>query len=292
MSAIVKSEGMSLQEVQSMATMLAKSGGDFVPQHLKTPGAIAAAILTGQELGLPPMASMRGLYVVKGKVGLSYDLQIALLKKNGYRLDWIEQSKEKAELKLTAPDGSSMQKSYTAKDAEEAGLLNSSDPWRKHRHIMLAARLVGFMCRSFAAEIMTGVYSKDEIDEIKGGNDVDEFAMPAGKAAEVQERKPARSRQPIIDVEAAEETAAMEDKDTDEVNKIYGGGSGRDPYSLSEADLAVMSKKEKLDAITELYKLLGHCKDLEDWLFERGMDPETVIPFVEKKLGVEKETAE
>ena len=73
------------RQVAEMANML-KNAGDFIPSSFKgNAGAIAAAILTGRELGISPMASLRSLYVVNGKVGMSYELIVGQLRRHKYK---------------------------------------------------------------------------------------------------------------------------------------------------------------------------------------------------------------
>jgi len=55
-----------LQAVGDLATKLA--GTPFVPKAMqRQPAAVAAAILTGREMHLGPMASLRGIDVIEGR---------------------------------------------------------------------------------------------------------------------------------------------------------------------------------------------------------------------------------
>ena len=149
-----------------------KNAGDFIPQSLKgNSGAIAAAIMTGQELGLSPMVSLRCLYVVRGKVGISYDAIIGLLRKSGYGVEWPEDcTAERATIRLTHPnkDLKPFTLSYTKEDAVKAGLWNTGIGWKNHPATMLRARCVSNAARAFAGDVLAGIYTEDEIQEIKG----------------------------------------------------------------------------------------------------------------------------
>ena len=62
-----------LPAVGDLATQI--SGTEFVPVALRgKPAAIAAAILTGREVGIPPMQSLSGIHVVDGWPTLSSEL--------------------------------------------------------------------------------------------------------------------------------------------------------------------------------------------------------------------------
>lgn len=157
----------AVPQMMELARML-KGASGLIPEHLRTEGQILATILAGRELGLGPMASMRGLHVVKGKVGADYSLWVALLKRSGYRVEWIESTAEKVVLKLTDPKGAVHVEKWDKARAQAAGLWNQGQGWQRYPETMLRARAVTSAGRAFAAEVMSGSYSLDELDEIQG----------------------------------------------------------------------------------------------------------------------------
>ncbi len=155
-----------LQEVSNFANQIA-GAQDFIPQAFRNkPAAITAALLTGQELGFSPMASLRAFHVVKGKVGLNYDAQVGLLKRNGYEVLWPTTTNEIAEVSICKNDVELIRLPYTIKDAQRAG-LTAKDNWKAHPASMLRARAVSNAARAVAGEIFCGFYSDDEIEEIR-----------------------------------------------------------------------------------------------------------------------------
>ena len=72
---------MGLAEVQTLGALLAKSG---YFQDAKDAAQACVKVLAGQELGLPPIASMMGIHVIKGKVELSANLIASLVRRHGY----------------------------------------------------------------------------------------------------------------------------------------------------------------------------------------------------------------
>jgi len=150
----------------AMAGQLARAG-DMVPRHLRdNPPAVLAVILAGQELGIAPMAAMRGLHLVEGKVGASYDLMIALLRRHRYRIEWLESTATCASLKLTAPDGTSYTETWDEVKAKRAGLWGRKGPWSQYPDTMLRARCVSMAARAFAGDVLAGVYETEELREI------------------------------------------------------------------------------------------------------------------------------
>src|SRR5262245_52535330 len=63
----------------------------FVPRALTgDPHEVLACILTGQELGLGPMQSLRMINVIEGRPAASAELMRALVNRAGHRVDVVE----------------------------------------------------------------------------------------------------------------------------------------------------------------------------------------------------------
>ena len=73
--------GLTLDEVKSIGTVFFQSG---MFTEAKSAAQAITKVLAGQEMGIPPMASMRGLYVSqKGNVEFMSGLMGALVKRSG-----------------------------------------------------------------------------------------------------------------------------------------------------------------------------------------------------------------
>lgn len=177
-----------LPSMVQLAEQLQRADGMVPKQFLGNPGKILAAILTGRELGVEPMASLRAFHVVEGKPCASYDFWIARLKASGYRVEWLHRSADKVTLQLTAPDGAKHIETWDKARAVAAGLWNGKDPWKKYPETMLTARCVTSAGRAFAAEVMFGCYELDEMDDLQresaGARDPS-LPQPQGLAAVV-----------------------------------------------------------------------------------------------------------
>jgi len=127
-------------------------------------------VLAGQELGFGPIASMTGVYIVKGRVTLSANLMAAAIKRHpryDYRV--VELTNEKAELRFFE-DGEEVGISeFTLKDAERAGLA-SGENWRKYPRNMLLWRALSNGAKFYCPDAFSGapIYTPDEL-----GADVD-----------------------------------------------------------------------------------------------------------------------
>lgn len=208
-SALVVSGNVRLDgvaDVFKLASALAQAEG-FIPRGLVgKPNAIAAAILTGLELGLGPMEAMRSIHIVEGKPTMSADLMLARAIRAGVRIEWEQCDGEAAILRLER-SGMKHRHSFTIGEARAAGLA-TKDVWKKYAPAMLRARCVSAALRAFAPDVLgAGVYTPEEVEHIE---------EPRRPAPEVVSSKPTLDdlAAPTFDVLALlDQIAAIEDRD-------------------------------------------------------------------------------
>lgn len=154
----------NLPQLFQLAARLADAKG-FVPKHLLgDANGIAAAILTGIELGLGPMESMRSIHIVDGKPTMAADLMLARAIRAGIKPTWIEQSAKMAALRLERPGFRAHEHRFTWAEAEAAE-LTKKDNWRKYPAEMVRARTVAAAMRAYCPDVLgSGVYSPDELE--------------------------------------------------------------------------------------------------------------------------------
>jgi hypothetical protein len=163
MTAIVKADDYvgGLPEVFQLAKSLKLAGG-FLPSHLKNEGEIVAVVLAGRELGLPPMASIRGIKLVKGNVTLDASLQLALMVRAGCKVKWLKDGSDgEAILRLERAGQEPHESRFTLADAKRAGL--TGDNWSKYPAAMLRARCVTTAGKAYVPDVLAGVYLPDEL---------------------------------------------------------------------------------------------------------------------------------
>lgn len=132
----------------------------FLPDHIKTPGQCAAIILTGRELGMGPMRSLRSLQMVKGKVVESADSQLARFKTSGGRAVFQKLDETGAVLWLRHPNGDEHTERFGPEDAKRAGL--AGDNYRKFPVAMYRSRAITSGLKSVGWEGAAGNYDPDE----------------------------------------------------------------------------------------------------------------------------------
>ncbi len=146
-----------------LADKFVESG--FLPTSIKTSAQALAIMLTGKELGIPPMLALRQIHVIEGKPTLAAELQLALFRRRGGRFKWVTTTAKMAVLDVAAPGeqlDDASQFSFTIEEAEAAGLLGKGN-WRKYPAAMLRARVAALAIRAVAPEVSMGLYDPDEL---------------------------------------------------------------------------------------------------------------------------------
>lgn len=141
-------------------------------------------ILAGRELGLPPIAAMTGIYIIRGKVSLSATTMAAVLKRHGnYDYRVLEHNHESCKIEFFQGEESIGISEFSMEDAKLAGL--KSDQYKKYPRNMLFARAMSNGIRWFCPDILGGpAYTPDELDHDEDiGENLDEFVD------EINERK-------------------------------------------------------------------------------------------------------
>lgn len=211
----------SFDEVYRLAQNLATA--NLMPTSLRgKPADVTAMILYGQDLGLSPMQSIQGIYVVEGRPSLSAQLWLALVRRAGHRVSVTEHTAETCTVHIGRGDtGEEHTVTYTLQDAINADRVRLKDgkpfarsekgkplPWELHTKAMLLARAVSTCCRFIAPEIALGFYSPDEVEEI-----AEREQVPAERidVQPVGEADGARTPQQVADEVAAIEGEFVDD---------------------------------------------------------------------------------
>lgn len=141
----------------------------FVPKPLRgQPHSVLACILTGQELGLGPMQSLRMVNVIEGRPAASAELMRALVNRAGHRVDVIEARQDRVTLSGQRKDtGAKATVTWTLEDAQRAK-LTGNPAWGKYPRSMLLARATSELCRMLFADVIGGLYTPEETAAIDG----------------------------------------------------------------------------------------------------------------------------
>lgn len=162
----------NIEEVFRLAKAISLSG--LAPNGMKEPEQITVALLHGMELGLPPMTAVQKIAVINGRPTLWGDAVPALLYARGFKLkEWMEV--DTAHCRVTRPDGTEVERTFSRKDAEQAGLWGKAGPWKQYPARMMQMRARGFAARDGAADVLSGLYIREEIE----GGELKDVTPPA-----------------------------------------------------------------------------------------------------------------
>lgn len=168
-----------------MAQTLAKSG--LVPSHLRTPEAAVAVILQGRELGIGAMQALRTIHLIEGRLTLSADLMAALIyhRCGGNALRIVERSAEQCVIDYQRPGWEAPARmTWTLVMAKQAGLTGKSN-WQKHPDAMLFARCLSAIAHTAFQDVIMGLYTEDEAEEIAANEPAESRVITASDATSV-----------------------------------------------------------------------------------------------------------
>jgi hypothetical protein len=149
---------------------------DFVPTAIRhNVPAVTATIMYGLEIGLGPMAALRGIVMIEGRPTLYAETQRALILAAGHDL-WIEESTIARAMVSGRRRGAEKvtRLAWTMEDARRAR-LDQKNPWRAYPREMLLARASAALARAVFPDVIGGLGAAEELDTLEA---------PSGREAE------------------------------------------------------------------------------------------------------------
>jgi hypothetical protein len=199
---------------EAMAFARAVVAARMAPSGFETPEACMIAILHGMEVGLTPLSALQRIAVIGGRPTIWGDGAMALVRASGLAASIEER------IEGTGPadwvgvctvrrkgDAHPVERRFSADDARRARLWGKAGPWSDYPQRMLQMRARAFALRDVFADVLGGLYLREEIE---GEDEAVEWRETAGpeqavvapatvtgpgaEAAATVERKPAASR--------------------------------------------------------------------------------------------------
>jgi hypothetical protein len=164
----------NIDEIFRLASAIAKSG--MAPKDMSTPEKLTVAIMTGLELGLPPIFAINKIAVINGRPTLWGDAIPGLLWSRNFKIDEAltgDGDNRCATCTVTRPHGEQVTRTFGVKDAKKAGLWGKSGPWTQYPDRMLSMRARAFAARDGASDVLGGLYLREEIDDTPAAEPVD-----------------------------------------------------------------------------------------------------------------------
>lgn len=186
-----------LGPVGDLAQRLART--QFVPRALQGNAAgVAAAVLTGRELGLGPMTALRGLDIIEGRPAMTAQMLAARILAAGHSIVWKESTDERCTVIVERGDGqSAAQVTWTLRDAQRAG-LSGKQVWQRYPRHMLQRRALTEAAGMACPDVALGLEVADQ-SAVEGPQQ----AAGGRTVVQVQPAAPEPPQQPPAAVEPA-----------------------------------------------------------------------------------------
>lgn len=136
--------------------------------RVQRPEEAAVILLTGRELGLSPMQSLRGIYVVNKTPVLSADLLVAVVRRSGLCSSWrvVESTTETCTITtLRVGETEPASRTWTMADAKRAQ-VTGKPIWSQYPAQMLRHRCAADLAREVYPDVVLGLYTPEEMDSI------------------------------------------------------------------------------------------------------------------------------
>ncbi|HUT57213.1 MAG TPA: hypothetical protein VNA25_04995 [Phycisphaerae bacterium] len=167
MSELIKSDGsppavgMNLLEQCKVV-----AGTAIVPEYLRgKPDWVLALALKGRELGMGLMTSLDSLNYIKGKVSISAQGMVAIAKKRvkGADVVVVESTEDTCTIIARREGCEDFKVTKTRAEMDSRG-LTANPTWKKYPENMLRWRAITDACRIQFADVLTGIYTPDELE--------------------------------------------------------------------------------------------------------------------------------
>lgn len=155
-------------QAASAANQLAKAlvSTTFCPaQFVGKPGDATAAIIAGDELGMPPLSALRSIYVVHGAPAMYARTMRALALSHGHEM-WTELASDSKVIVCGRRRGTDKieRREWTIQRAQKAG-YTSNKKYSSNPQEMLQAKADAEVARLIAADVLAGIpYSVEDLE--------------------------------------------------------------------------------------------------------------------------------
>ena len=163
----------SFDQLMQFANMAAKS--QLVPKdYIGKPENVMLAVQMGSEIGLAPMQALQNIAVINGRPAVWGDAMLALCKASPVCDDVVERvdgegANMKAVCVATRSGKEPVTVSFSMADAKLAGLSGKQGPWTQYPKRMLQMRARGFALRDAFPDVLKGLISAEEAQDIPDG---------------------------------------------------------------------------------------------------------------------------
>ena len=176
---------------------------------MKTIQEVFTLMMLGQADGIHPITALRRYHIVNGKPSMKADAMLACFLEAGGRVKWLVRTDSQVKAEFSHRD-STVTIDWTMQRAQKAG-VTGKDVWRSYPCQMLTARVISEGVRLVMPQIVTGIYTPEEVV------DFDSKPEPQQKA---RQEPPGVD---VVDVEPSGKNAKLDEEDiVTRVNHLTG----------------------------------------------------------------------
>jgi hypothetical protein len=193
----------SYQEALRFGKELIDTG--LLPPSIKRPAQAVAIILTGQEMGIPPMRALRTIYIVEGRPTMKAEEMLAHFRAHGGKAKEVKATDVECAWEFTHPNGDVHVERLTFEDCKPFATTREGklkDNWGKNpgKRIMLRWRTIANGLRVAAPDLFGAIYTPEEMGEVESIPE----DRTADTVADLRERLDDAKAEPAVEVEAEE----------------------------------------------------------------------------------------
>jgi hypothetical protein len=153
-----------LADVSNLANFIAET--DFVPPALRTrPAAVAACILTGRELGIGPMQSLKSIHMVQGVPSLSAEYKRARALAAGHDIVFDETNSTRCIVRGRRGGTDRWVTITWHIDMAKRAKLAGKDVWQQYPQRMLQARASSELCDLLFPDASLGLATSEVLED-------------------------------------------------------------------------------------------------------------------------------
>lgn len=195
-----------IHAIQVMGEMIAGSG---MFGCTKTEQGMVLAMQCLAE-GVPPLELAKTYHIIEGKLSMRADAMLGRYLAKGGKVKWTERS-DKRVAGTWICDGNEIEIAVTLEEMKANGVAMGKsgikDNWRKFPRQMLTARCVSEAIRLLMPQIVSGIYTPEEVSDFQSGGStlpvVQEAPRPQGRRAPVEPVYVEASPTPVADPKKA-----------------------------------------------------------------------------------------
>ena len=158
------------QNLRMIAKDLLESG--MFPGVKSIAGAVTI-IEYGREIGIPPVAALQTMSIIKGRLSIESKALLALFHNTGGKTDILKKDATGAQVKFSKAGMKAFTDSFTIEDAQAKGFL-SKDNWKLYPEEMCYWRCIAKGIRAFDPGVALGFYTTEEMRDVVPENDFNE----------------------------------------------------------------------------------------------------------------------